>query len=151
MRWRMVDRIASLEPGVRVVGVKTFPADTFFFRDHLPGMPIVPGVLEIEMIAQTAFVAIRAARPGVFGMLTHVRNARFIKSVGPGQECLITAEITKLRSQFALVNGYITVDGVRTADAEIMLAVAPNPEPMPDTGEPREQNHLEACIESATK
>jgi 3-hydroxyacyl-[acyl-carrier-protein] dehydratase len=123
MGWAMVDRIESMEPGVRVVGVKTFPKDAFFFDEHFPGFPTVPGVLEIEMIAQTAFTCIRRARPDAFGMLTHVRSARFINRIGPGEECHISAEITRLRRDYALVNGVVTVNGVKSGEAEILLAV----------------------------
>ena len=54
MRFLMVDRIVSLEPGVSIEAEKTLDASEELFRDHFPGFPVVPGVLLTEMMAQAA-------------------------------------------------------------------------------------------------
>lgn len=125
MRWLLIDKLESCEPGKRAVAVKVFPRSDLLFMDHFPGRPLVPGVLEIEMIAQTAAVCVKAWRPKTFAVLSSVHSARFIKPIHPGDQCRITAEITKMRPHYLQVSGYIEVGGSKVGEAEIMAAVVP--------------------------
>jgi 3-hydroxyacyl-[acyl-carrier-protein] dehydratase len=146
MRWKMIQLIEELDPGVRAVGINTFSPSDFFFRDHFPGYPTVPGVLEIEMIAQVAANCIRARQPDKFAMLSHVRSARFYKRVTPAKKCVVSVNVIKLRSSYALVSGRVDVEGVKTADAEILLALAPQPESSNDMEPITAENSLLAPI-----
>jgi 3-hydroxymyristoyl/3-hydroxydecanoyl-(acyl carrier protein) dehydratase len=62
MRFVLVDRIHSLEPGVRVVASRLIPPDDDYFADHFPGFPVVPGVLLTEMMGQAAAKALDVQR-----------------------------------------------------------------------------------------
>jgi 3-hydroxyacyl-[acyl-carrier-protein] dehydratase len=133
-----VDRLQSCDPGRRAVATKTFPRSDLLFMDHFPGLPTVPGVLQIEMMAQTGGVCIRQARAGVRTLLGAVRSARFIRRVEPGDQCRITVEIERLRDDYALASGRIEVDGQKVSEAEILFALvedattaAPTPAAVP--------------------
>jgi len=123
LRWKMVEQLVEMDPGKRAAGKKTFSPSDFFFAEHFPGRPVVPGVLQIEMIAQMAGICIRRARPGYIPVLVRVRSARFTSPVGPGQECLIRAEIQMIRPAFAVATGSVEVGERKTAEAEIMFAM----------------------------
>jgi 3-hydroxyacyl-[acyl-carrier-protein] dehydratase len=120
MRWLLLDKIIECEPGVRAVGTKTFPRSDIFFMDHFPGMPIVPGVLQIEMIAQLAGKCISIAQPEKLPVLGNVKNARFYRSIQPGELCTVRIEVNKIASQFAMGEGVIEVNGEKCCSASIL-------------------------------
>ena len=126
MRWLLIDKFAECEPGVRAVGVKCFSRSDIVFMDHFPGFPIVPGVLQIEMIAQTGGKCIRMAHPEVLPALGGVKSAKFIRSIEPGDQCFIKVEITQLRKAYALATGHIEVNGQKVSEAEVMFAMVPS-------------------------
>lgn len=95
------------------------------FMDHFPGFPIVPGVIQIEMIAQVGGKALRAQLSDTLPVLASVKSAKFIRSIEPGDRCVITANVESLRSSYALVNGEISVEGKRVATASIMYGMLP--------------------------
>jgi 3-hydroxyacyl-[acyl-carrier-protein] dehydratase len=136
LRWIFVDKLIECDPGRRVVGVKTFPRSDLMFLDHFPGLPRVPGVLQLEMIAQAAGKCVRLARPGVRTLLGAVRSAKFIRPVEPGDRCRITVEIVKLREQFAIACGTIDVDGIKASTAELLMAIVPEIHPEPSGQDP---------------
>lgn len=95
--------------------------------DHFPGFPIVPGVLQIEMIAQLGGRCIRAARTDVLTVLGSVQNAKFRKNITPGDQALIFAEVTAIRSSYSSVHGWIEVNGEKVCEAEIRYGHVPIP------------------------
>ena len=85
----------------------------------------MPGVLEIEMIAQTAAACVRVLRPNIYVVLSSIQSARFLKPVSPGDQCRITATIVKMQPHRVQVTGYVEVAGIRVEEAESVAAIVP--------------------------
>ena len=84
-----VDAIIERVPGERAVGEKTFSPDDPMFRGHFPGNPIVPGVVLLEALAQTAGLAV--ATSGDLLYLTAIKGVKFPKACFPGEVITLTA------------------------------------------------------------
>jgi 3-hydroxyacyl-[acyl-carrier-protein] dehydratase len=121
MRWALVDKILECSPGVSATGTKTFPRSDLFFMDHFPEFPIVPGVLQIEMMAQLAGKCISLKHPGILPVLGSVKQAKFYANVGPGDLCIITAKISKIAKAYSVADMEVKVDGVRVSAATILF------------------------------
>lgn len=120
MRWILVDRITELEPGKSAVGIRAFSRAEIFFMDHFPGFPIVPGVLQVEMIAQVGGKCIRAAQPNILTVLSSVKSAKFRRSIEPGDQAVIKVEVLASKKSYSVVRGFIEVNGVKVSEAEVM-------------------------------
>ena len=126
MRFILVDRIVSLEPGVRVVAARTVPPDEEFFQDHFPGFPVVPGVLLTEMMGQAAAKALDAERrPRGKAMLAKILSASFRQWVRPGDETLLHAEITTNTDTYANAECLAEVNGQPVAQAKLFFSFMP--------------------------
>lgn len=117
----MIDRVIDIVPGVKCTGVKNVSINESFFAGHFPNQPVMPGVLIIEAMAQTAAVfVVHTLGPDAEGKLVYfmtVDGARFRKPVRPGDQ--VHVEVTKERNRgnvwkFA---GRATVDGTLVAEA----------------------------------
>jgi beta-hydroxyacyl-ACP dehydratase FabZ len=126
-----IDRVEELEPGVRCVAVKFVdPADPVF-AGHFPAEPILPGVLLIEAVAQTAGVMLGSAAPqdaeksrGGVALLAAVNRFKFLKPVTPGQQLRIeTKKLTEV-GQMACIGGTVWVDEEVVAHGELSVVTA---------------------------
>jgi 3-hydroxyacyl-[acyl-carrier-protein] dehydratase len=125
MRWQLLDRIVECEPGKTAVGIKCFSRSEIFFMDHFPGFPIVPGVLQIEMMAQMAGKCIAIGNPEILPVLGSVKNAKFYKNIIPGDQCFIRAQITKVARQYGMAEVQVEVEGIKVSSAEILFGFVP--------------------------
>ena len=94
----LVDRIIELEPRTRIVGIKQVTINEEFFAGHFPGAPVMPGVLQIEALAQVgAILALREFddRDSKIPFFTGIESARFRRPVVPGDT--LRLEVTALR------------------------------------------------------
>ncbi len=123
MRWFLIDKLLECEPGKNAVGVKCFSRSEEFFQDHFPGFPVVPGVLQIEMIAQTGGKCVRLALGHEFTVLGQVKSAKFYRNIEPGDQCIVKIEVQKLAKAYAIATGVIEVNGEKCATAEIMYGI----------------------------
>jgi len=120
-----IDRVEELEPGERCVAVKLVdPADPIF-AGHFPAKAIVPGVLLIEAVAQTAGVMLGSAGPqgaeGGIALLAAVNRFKFLKAVMPGKEIRIeTKKLTEV-GKMACIGGTVWVDGEMVASGELSV------------------------------
>ncbi len=119
MRWLLIDKVLEMEPGKRAVGVRCFSRSELFFMDHFPAYPIVPGVLQIEMIAQLGGKCIVASNPPFLPVLTSVHQAKFRKEIFPGDKSLVYVEV-EMRKAYSTAKGKIEVDGVLVSTVELM-------------------------------
>ena len=128
----MVDKIVEMsDDGTRAVGIKNLSANEPFFQGHFPGYPIMPGVLIVEALAQTAAAAMRTRTPGVkdkLAVLAGIDNFRFRRPVVPGDTLRLEVALTKMRGPVGKISGRATVDGQLVAEGDIMFAITPWPE-----------------------
>ena len=120
----LVDRIVEIEPGKRIVGIKNVTYNEPFFPGHFPSRPIMPGVLIVEAMAQTAGVLAFKSMPeeqqGKPVYFLGIDNVRFRKPVVPGDQLRLELEITKHRQAIWGFKGKASVDGKSVAEAELL-------------------------------
>lgn len=122
----LVDRVVELEPGERIVAVKNVTANEEFFLGHFPERPVMPGVLIIEALAQTAGILLlhdREERDSCLVYLTAVEKARFRRPVVPGDQLRLEVEIGQLRRDYSKVVTKAIVDGKVVAEAVLSSAL----------------------------
>jgi 3-hydroxyacyl-[acyl-carrier-protein] dehydratase len=123
MRFILLDRIISLEPGRSIHAVKTMPADEELFLDHFPGFPVVPGVLLVEMMAQAAGKCLHTGDTDRgLAMLGKINSATFRDWVRPGQLIDVFAEVMSSRPKFATAACHVTVEEQTRASAELLFS-----------------------------
>lgn len=122
----LVDEIIEMELGKRIVGVKNIRQDEYWFKGHFPNYPVVPGVLIIEMLAQTGGVCVLAMpeNKGKLAFLTGVEKARFKHQVKPGDKLVLEVEMVRMRSNYGVGNAVAKVNGDVAAQAEIRFVIA---------------------------
>jgi len=126
----LVDRILSMEPGVRATGIKNVSGNEPFFQGHFPGMPIMPGVLIVEGMAQVGAALLLSDIPDRDKKLiyfTGIDQCRFRRPVVPGDQIHYELTVLRLRSQVCRMRGEARVDGQVAAEAEILSALADKP------------------------
>ncbi len=121
----LVDRILEVEPGKRIVGIKNVTYNEPYFPGHFPGRPIMPGVLILEAMAQTAGLLALKSMPEdekkkhpVFFL--GIDNARFRKPVIPGDQLRLELEVTRQRQSIWGFKGKAWVDGKLVAEADLL-------------------------------
>lgn len=114
-----VDRIIELEPGKRAVGIKNVSINEPFFQGHFPERPIMPGVLILEALTQTAGIAMAVLDENntKLGMFTGVESAKFMRPVVPGDVLMLEAEIIAFKLGIVRAKVKATVDGQIAAEA----------------------------------
>lgn len=128
MRFVLVDRFLSVEPGRAATALKTFRSEDPVFADHFPGFPVVPGVLLTEAMGQTAgwALAVQLA-PERFPLLLMVEKAKFRRFVRPGEEILLEAELEAPRGGVWPARARASVGGERAAEARLVFKAVPRP------------------------
>src|ERR1700719_3685631 len=118
----LVDRIVELE-AERIVGIKNVTATEPFFSGHFPDFPVMPGVLIVEAMAQTAGVLVLKSIPdraSKLVLLVSIEFAKFRRPVVPGDQLRMELQMLKRKASVAKMSGKATVDGLLVAEAEVM-------------------------------
>jgi len=121
----LVDRVIECDDQKRIVGIKNVTVNEPFFQGHFPGMPIMPGVLQLEAMAQTAGILLnRVAKvAGVIPYFMTIDKVKFRKLVKPGDQMRIEVELTNIRSKSAKFQATVLVDGALASEAEMMCMI----------------------------
>lgn len=123
----LVDKVIELEPLVRIVGVKQVTANEHFFIGHFPGAPLMPGVLQIEALAQVGAILVLREfedREKKIPFFSGIENAKFRRPVVPGDTLMLEVTALRVGSKVQKMRGVATVDGQITAEAEILCIIA---------------------------
>jgi UDP-3-O-[3-hydroxymyristoyl] N-acetylglucosamine deacetylase/3-hydroxyacyl-[acyl-carrier-protein] dehydratase len=121
----MVDRVTSVE-GNKITGVKNVSINEPYFAGHFPNHPIMPGVLQLEAIAQVAgILTLRQAEN--FGKIAYfmaAENVKWRKPVRPGDTLVINVELTKARGKVGKAKGVCSVNSEVVSEAEVTFMMA---------------------------
>lgn len=127
----LIDRVISytLEPDITLTAIKNVTINEPFFQGHFPGMPVMPGVLLLESMAQAcgvlAHVALATAEDvGGIYYLVKVDNAKFNRKVVPGDQVVLEVKQTRLMRGMGKYEARATINGQRTASCELMCSGA---------------------------
>ena len=121
----LVDRIIDYIPAKKAVGIKNVTINEPFFSGHIPSLPIMPGVLILESIAQVGGVVLTLlpGMKGVFFAFAGIDKVRFRRPVIPGDQLIITVELLTLkRNRIAKMKGEGTVDGELAVQGEMLFS-----------------------------
>ncbi len=125
----LVDRILEMD-GTRVLGLKNVTFNEPHFVGHFPGVPVMPGVLIVEAMAQAAAVMTLADIPDRRDKLiyfTGIDNCRFRRPVVPGDQLLLEVVVVKKRARFAVLHGVARVGDEVAAEADLSCAMVDRP------------------------
>jgi UDP-3-O-[3-hydroxymyristoyl] N-acetylglucosamine deacetylase/3-hydroxyacyl-[acyl-carrier-protein] dehydratase len=116
----MVDRILKIE-GNRIVGVKNVTMNENYFQGHFPGHPIMPGVLQLEAMAQVAGILMlkKLENMGKIAYFMSAESVKWRQPVHPGDVLVIDVELTKCRGKLGKAQGVCSVNGATVSEAEV--------------------------------
>jgi 3-hydroxyacyl-[acyl-carrier-protein] dehydratase len=124
----LVDRVKAMTLGERIHAVKAVSMNEAFFQGHFPGAPIMPGVLQIEALAQAAGIlgieTMELAGTGKLVIFMGIENAKFRAPVTPGCLLDLNVELVQKRSRVYRFRGVASVEGKTTCEAEFTAMVA---------------------------
>ena len=127
----LVDRVKSITLGERIHAVKAVSMNEQFFQGHFPGAPIMPGVLQIEALAQAAGIlgieTMELAGTGKLVIFMGIENAKFRSPVTPGCLLDLNVEFTQKRSRVYKFKGIASVEGKTTCEVEFTAMMADPP------------------------
>lgn len=127
-RWPflLVDRIVEYDAEAkRIVGLKAVTSTEWFFQGHFPGLPVMPGVLQVEALAQAMAVYV-AKQPGFgdrIGLFAAVDDCRFKRVVMPGDTLRLEVTMEKLGRSFGRGRAVASVDGEVACEATLTFII----------------------------
>lgn len=124
----LVDRVLEIDEN-RILTVKNVSVNEPFFNGHFPGAPIMPGVLQIEAMAQSGCILMMKHKvedpKSSLIVFTGIRSAKFRRQVVPGDVLQMEVELGAMRRNFATMNGRATVNGDIACELEASAAIVP--------------------------
>jgi 3-hydroxyacyl-[acyl-carrier-protein] dehydratase len=135
----MIDRIVDLVPRERIVAIKNVTVNEPYFQGHFPGLPIMPGVLIVEAVAQAGGALLLTEvedRDQKLMVFTGIERARFRRPVSPGDQLRIEVEVKSWRMNAVRMEGRAFVGEKRVAEATVTCQLVPR---AGTSNEPEEQ------------
>ena len=125
----MLDRIIDVEQGKRAVGIKNLSFNEPFFQGHFPEQPVMPGVLQMEALAQLgAWLLLKElGAEGQVGYFVSIKEAKFRRPVVPGDQLRLEIEILRRRRTWARLGGKAYVGDQLAAEGELSIALGEDP------------------------
>ena len=125
----MIDRLEDIDEGVSATGIKNVTINEPFFQGHFPGRPIMPGVLIVEAMAQTAGALVQhsltTTAEGKFVLFMTIKEARFRRIVQPGDTLRIPVKVIRSRPPVWRFEGKAFVGSDLVAEAEYSAMIRP--------------------------
>ncbi|RLI68086.1 MAG: 3-hydroxyacyl-[acyl-carrier-protein] dehydratase FabZ [Candidatus Gerdarchaeota archaeon] len=120
----LVDKVLSLEQNKRIIGIKNVTINDYFFQGHFPNHPVMPGVLIIESLAQTAGILTlsKEENRGKIAYFMGIDKVKFRQRVVPGDQLKLEVEVMKLRKNAGLFYTKALVEGKIVAEANLLFA-----------------------------
>ncbi len=121
----LIDRILELEPMKRGLGIKNITFNEIQFHGHFPDVPIMPGVLLVEAMAQVGGVTLLypPENRGKMALFTGIDKVKFRRQVVPGDQVVMEATILKTKGNMGKIGSVAHVNGELVAEGEFMFAL----------------------------
>lgn len=121
----LVDRVTSVEPGLKATGYKNMTANEQFFEGHFPFKPIMPGVLMVEALAQLACITLlmKDEFKGSLGVFTGIDGFKFRAMVEPGDRLDLEVELLKMKGPLGKVRAVARVGDKVACEGEIGFSI----------------------------
>lgn len=121
----LVDRVTEIIQGKRIKGYKNVTINEPFFQGHFPGDPIMPGVLQLEAMAQLGVILLSTipSAKGKLAVFAGMNDVRFRRMVTPGDKFEMHCELLKLRLPIGKMSCKAYVDGELAVEAEIICSL----------------------------
>ena len=118
----LIDKVIDIVKNQSATGIKNVTVNEPYFTGHFPSSPVVPGVLQIESMAQTAAVLVAksldVSDSTALVLLTTIDNAKFRKPVVPGDVMLLAISVQKMRNNLWKFKGEVIVDSQKVSECE---------------------------------
>ena len=118
----LIDKVIDILKNESAIGIKNVTVNEPYFTGHFPILSVVPGVLQIESLAQTAAVLVAKSLdisdPSALVLLTTIDNAKFRKPVTPGDVMALSVSVQKIRNKLWKFKGEVIVDTQRVSECE---------------------------------
>jgi 3-hydroxyacyl-[acyl-carrier-protein] dehydratase len=123
MRYNQLDRVISLDPGIRLVAERSLKADEDYLKDHFPNFPVMPGVMMLEAMHQAAVWMIRTGDDfqSPLVLLREARSVKFGDFLAPGETLLITVELVRQEGPLFTVKATAEKNDKTTVSARLVL------------------------------
>ena len=120
----LVDRIIECDFKERIVGIKNLTINEAFFSGHFPGHPVMPGVLQLEAMAQVGGILTNKMfdRAGKVAYFISIDKARFRRVIRPGDQMRIEVKLHRVKMNISVMTGTVYVDGEIASEAELKFA-----------------------------
>ncbi len=120
-----VDKVVIVEEGIKGIGYKNVTMNEYFFQGHFPGMPVMPGVIIVETMAQVGAVILLSNEKfaGKTPYFAGINKVRFKRKVVPGDTIKMEVEIVKLRGSIGIGQGKAYVGDELACEGEFLFAI----------------------------